>query len=365
MEALGLFEGLQAGACEERAELVLWLLGHGFSIDQICNSFSPMLLPANRLIGDDGTVVSLRQVAQSSGVNPEFLQDLQRAIGLVRVEDPDAAVLSRADAESVVNAARLVDIGIDAAWIVVIVRQLMEGLTGAAVTMRRAALQALLSPGASELELARAFEEFTRKAKPLLVPMMDELLRVALRHSYETEAINAVERASGTVPEARDVAVAFADIVGFTRLGEKMAPADLSLVAVRLADLTRDIVVRPVQFVKTIGDAVMMVCADPLKLMMTVLELVDAAGTHDLPELRVGLAFGRAANRGGDWYGSPVNLASRVTSAAPAGTVRVAESARNAIGDPVGVEWSFAEAVRLRGVQGSVRLYEARRTDAM
>jgi adenylate cyclase len=51
----------------------------------------------------------------------------------------------------------------------------------------------------------------------------------------------------------------------------------------------------------------MLVCSDPLKLLLTVL---DPQG---------GLAFGHAVNRAGDWYGSPVNLASRVTSAPAVG----------------------------------------------
>ena len=97
---------------------------------------------------------------------------------------------------------------------------------------------------------------------------------------------------------------------------------------------------------------------------MTVLDLVDAAAADDFPRLRVGLAFGPAVNRAGDWYGSPVNLASRVTGAAPAGAVRMTESARKAIGDPAGIEWSVAEARRLKGVRGEVLLYGALRLPA-
>jgi adenylate cyclase len=140
-----------------------------------------------------------------------------------------------------------------------------------------------------------------------------------------------------------------------------MPPEDLGLVAIRLADLARDVVTSPVQFVKTIGDAVMLVCSDPLTLLVTVLDLVDAAAAEDFPRLRVGLAFGNAVNRAGDWYGSPVNLASRVTGAAPAGTVRVNESARKAIGDPPDIKWSSPEARHLKGIRGEVLLYGARR----
>jgi adenylate cyclase len=361
IEASGLLDDLQGRAREERAELIEWLLASGFDVDQIRSEFSPMLLPAIRSIGDDGTRVSQREISESSRVGLELLQRLHRAAGLVRAEDPDARLLSRADAESVLPAARLVDLGLDPEQVVLIVRLLMDGLTGAAVTMRQAALHASLHPGATELELAQAIEALSQAAEPILGPVADALLRLALRHTVETEAINAVERNAGTLPGAREVAVAFADLVGFTRLGEQMPPEDLGLVAFRLADLAHEVVASPVQFVKTIGDAVMLVCADPLKLLLTVLDLVDAAAADDFPQLRVGLAFGRAVNRAGDWYGSPVNLASRVTGAAPASTVRVTEAARNAIGDPADIEWSAPEARHFKGIRGEVLIYGARR----
>ncbi|MHA7648661.1 adenylate/guanylate cyclase domain-containing protein [Mycobacterium sp. ML4] len=364
IEALGLLDDLHGRARQERAELVRWLLGRGFNVDQIRGEFSPMLLPAIRMIGDDGALASPQEISDSSGVNLELLRRLHGAAGLVQSEDPDTRLLSRADAESVLGAARLVEVGLDPAQVTLIVRLLMDGLTGVAVMMRQAALQAALHPGATELELAQAFEVLAHDAEPLLGPMVGDLLRLALRHSFETEAINAFERATGTLPGARQVAVAFADLVGFTRLGEQIPPEDLGLVALRLADLARAVVKPPVHFVKTIGDAVMLVCSDPLRLLVTILDLVDAAATDDFPRLRAGLAFGPAVNRAGDWYGSPVNLASRVTGAAPAGTVRVTEAARQAIGDPAGIEWTVAQARRLKGIRGEVQLHGARRLSA-
>jgi class 3 adenylate cyclase len=90
----------------------------------------------------------------------------------------------------------------------------------------------------------------------------------------------------------------------------------------------------------------------------------DAAAAEDFPRLGVGLALGHAISRAGDWFGSPVNLASRVTGAAPASTVRVTEAARKAIGDPVDIEWSAPEAWHLKGIRGEFLLHGARRLTA-
>ncbi|MDT7765978.1 MAG: adenylate cyclase [Mycobacterium sp.] len=202
---------------------------------------------------------------------------------------------------------------------------------------------------------------------PLLGPLCEDVLRVQLRHTLETEAVSVAERAAGTLPGARNVAVAFADLVGFTRLGEAVPPEELENLASRLSDLTYDVVSPPVRFIKTIGDAVMLVSTDPVALLRTALELLAAAEKYekydDFPQLRIGLASGCAVSRAGDWFGSPVNVASRVTGVARPGTVLVSESVREAVGSADGFSWSFAGGRHLKGVKGEVKVFRARRAD--
>jgi adenylate cyclase len=305
--------------------------------------------------------VSAREVCESTGVELELLQRLQSAVGLPRIEDPDAAVLPRADGEAAARAKFFIDMGVDPDETVAVMRVLMEGLGHAAAMMREAALKTLLRPGATEIELAVATEDLARRSVPRLGPMMEDLLLLQLRHSFETEAVNAAERAAGSLPGARHVTVAFADLAGFTQLGEALAPEELERVASRLADLAHDVVVTPVRFVKSIGDAVMLMCFDPAPLLQAVLDLADAAAANDLPPLRIGVASGCAVSRAGDWFGSPVNVASRVTGAARPGTVLVAESARDAVGSAGGLDWSSAGARRLKGVKGEVKVFRVRR----
>jgi adenylate cyclase len=357
----GLVDGLHGQARQEREGLIRWLLDRGFDVDQVRNTLSPILLPANRIFGDDGTLVSARDVANSSGVPLELILRLHRAAGLATVDDPDKAVFTRADAESILPAAAVVDHGIDPDHVVLVVRLLMEGLTRAAVAMRQGGLQALLRPGATEVELAEAFETLARDTQPVIDQLIRELAWLALRHSFETEAISASERTAGTLPGGRPITVAFADLVGFTRLGEALPPEELGELAGRLANLTRDVVADPVHFVKTIGDAVMLISPNAASLLGAVLALLEAVADADVPRLRAGVASGLAVTRAGVWYGSPVNLASRVTGAAPPGVVLVAESTRAAVGDAPGLIWSYVESRHLRGVRGEVRLFRATR----
>ncbi|WP_232000620.1 adenylate/guanylate cyclase domain-containing protein [Mycobacterium kyorinense] len=362
-----LLDGLDGTARSERAELIEWLLDQGITVDEIRTADPPMLLASRRVVGDDGVYVSTREISERYGIDLDLLQRVQRAIGLARVEDPDAAVHMRADAEAAAHVQRFLETGLDPDHLVQVVRVLAEGLSHAAEVMRYTALAAILRPGATELEIAQKSQALVGEIAPLLGPWIEDMLFMHLRHQMETEAVNASERAAGSaLPGAREVTVAFADLVGFTRLGEAVPPEDLEQLANRLADLARDMAVPPVRFVKTIGDAVMLVCPDPVPLLDAVLKLVEVTDTDEgLPRLRAGVACGQAVSRAGDWFGSPVNMASRVTGVARAGAVLVAESVQTAVGDGNGFSWSFAGARHLKGIKGEVKLYRARRGDGV
>ena len=358
-----LLEGLEGDARAERAELVEWLLEQGISADEIRAANPPLLLATRHLVGDDGTYVSTREMSERYGIDLELLQRVQRAIGLVGVDDPDAVVHMRADGEAAAQIQRLVELGLDPEQLVLVVRVLAEGLSRTAEVMRYTALSAIMRPGASEVDIAKASKALVSKIAPMLGPMIQDMLFMHLRHMLETEAVNAAERAAGKpLPGARLVTVAFADLVGFTRLGEKVSAEELGHLAGQLGGLARDLTAPPVRFIKTIGDAVMFVCPEPAPLLDTVLKLVEVVDTdNDFPRLRGGVACGMAVSRAGDWFGSPVNVASRVTGAARPGTVMVADSVRDGVGDDAGYQWTFAGLRHLKGIKGIVKLFRVRR----
>ena len=153
----------------------------------------------------------------------------------------------------------------------------------------------------------------------------------------------------------------FADLVGFTRLGEEVPPDELSRLAVRLEALASDAAEPPVRLVKTIGDAAMLTSPEAGPLLEAALDLVDAAEAEggDFPQLRAGAALGPALLRAGDWFGRPVNLASRITAIARPGSVLAEREMREAVPDAYG--WSYAGERRLKGIREPVRLFRARK----
>lgn len=357
-----LLDGLQGEARAERAELIEWLLGQGITAEEIRGTVSPMLLASQRSIGSDGSYVSARDIAESAGIDLALLQRLQRAVGLPWVDDPDAPVHMRADGSIAVHARRFIAAGIEDEHAVQTARVLADGLAHTAEMMRFTVLAAIGESGVTELQIAQRSRDLVAGLAPLLGPFVQDMLLMQLRHQLAIDAVTARERQAGApLPGARQITVAFADLVGFTRLGELMPPEELVQLAERLAVLGREIAVPPVRFIKTIGDAVMFVSPQPAPLVDAVLRLVDAAQADDgLPRLRAGIAAGEAVSRVGDWFGSPVNLASRITGVARPGTVLAAEPVQVALTESAAFQWSFAGGRHLKGIKGEVNLFRVR-----
>ena len=359
----GLLDGLDAESRAGRAELLDHLYEHGSTVEELQAASADgrlLFLAAERAVAGDARY-SMREVSERTGTSMELLAALRRAHG-VPVPDPDAKVFHDADLE----AARLAQVfaarGLSDAQMIDITRVLGRGLAQAGEAMRSLVLELVLEPGATELELAQRYATAVESFMPLVGPMMEQMTRLHLRHAVRTEVISAAERRAGALPGAREVTVAFADLVGFTRLGEELPPEELGRVADRLERLTGEVLAPPVRLVKTIGDAVMLVSPEPEPVVAVALDLLEASDAEGdgFPQLRVGLAAGAALNRAGDWYGRPVNVASRVTQIARPGSVLATREVRDAAPDRY--RWSSAGARSIKGLPDPVRLYRARRS---
>jgi adenylate cyclase len=221
----------------------------------------------------------------------------------------------------------------------------------------------LLEPGMDERELAERFAGLGETMLPLTRDWVQHVFTMHFRQMLRNEAVTQQERSTGR-PDARMQAIGFADIVGFTALGETVGVEELSDVAARLARLAGDTVDAPVRLVKTIGDAVMIVAPKPGQLVDAALDLVEAAQRdEDFPPLRAGVAYGPAVNQYGDWFGSTVNLASRLTTRARPEAVLVTEEVREAVGERDGLKWSSAGPKRLKGFSEPVKTFRVRRPE--
>ncbi len=360
--AEGLLDGLHGDERADRLTLLEYLAADGVSAAELrraAASGTLMFLPAERIIGGRARYTSA-EAAGRTEVAEDYLLAVSRAMGLP-IPDEDEATYTDSDLEVLEMINRFRAAGITDEEMLDVVRALGRGLSQAAEVMRALPLRIVLEPGMSEHALAQRYASTVSELAPMIAPLISGLLNRHLRQMAQSEAINSAERSGGRLPGSREIAVCFADLVGFTRLGEEVPAEELGQLAVRLEALTTSVVEPPVRLVKTIGDAVMLTSSEPEPLLDAGLALLDAADAEgqDFPQLRTGMAVGDALSRAGDWFGRPVNLASRITQVARPGSLLaergVRESAREAY------RWSFAGERRLRGIRDPVSLFRARR----
>jgi adenylate cyclase len=360
--AEGLLDGLEGEARTERLALLEQLAGEGVPLSELRRttaSGTVIFLPADRVIVGEERYTAA-EVAGMSGVEEDFLVKARRAMGLP-VPEPGEAVYTEAEVESAKRTLLAREAGISDEEILELLRVLGRGLSQAAESLRLLPLRLVLEPGLSERDLAGRYAQAAAALYPMVDPLISNVLALHLRHTAQSEVISALERRGGQLPGSREVAVCFADLVGFTRLGEEVAPEHLGHLAVRLEALASEAAAPPVRLVKTIGDAAMLASPEPEPLLDAALMLIDAADAEgeDFPQLRAGAALGRALPRAGDWFGRPVNLASRITAIARPGSVLVEREVRESAKDAYG--WSYAGERRLKGIREPVPLFRARR----
>ncbi len=363
--AEGLLDRLEGQERESRIALLDLLEAEGVKLDEIHRSDREgelLFLLAGRAI-DIEYRYSWDELVEKSGLDEELVTRLIRAQGMARA-DGSQAFYTDYDLGLLRTTGELLTAGVGEDEVVTVGRLLGRGFAQAAEAMRGVVMRLALEPGLDERELALRYAQAAGSLTPMVEPLLGDLLRVHLSNVVQTELLGAEERATGRLAGARPVTVAFADLVGFTRLGEQIPADELGAVAGRLEQLVLDTVEAPVRFVKTIGDAAMLVCAESPPLLDRTLELVERAEAEgpDFPQLRAGLAAGPALSRAGDVFGHPVNLASRITTIARPGSVLTTTEVQETASDAY--RWSKAGVKRLKGVEEAVPLWRARRHEA-
>jgi adenylate cyclase len=362
-EAEGLLEGLEGEAREARLALLRDLSEAGVPLEELKQAVEEgrlVLLPVERVFEPEGQPYTVTEVAELSGLDLDFVQRLRRANGLVRV-DPDERVNTSADVEAAKRAKQFLDAGLPEDGLLEVSRIVGMGMSQLAAANRDLIADVFIEAGVNERELAF---RYAAAAQAMLPPLGETLtyahnlhLREAIRQAVVTEE----ELAEGRISGAEDVTVAFADLVGFTRLGESLDVDAIGQLTDRLVEMATEVASPPVRLVKMIGDAAMFASREPVPLLESVTGLVDTAAGEDMPSLRAGVAAGQALTRGGDWYGRPVNLAARITGFAVPDSVVGSDEVKKAVGKEAGFDFSFAGKRPFKGIKGEVPVHRIRR----
>jgi adenylate cyclase len=162
-----------------------------------------------------------------------------------------------------------------------------------------------------------------------------------------------------------EAAFLFADIAGFTALTEahgdehavRLVEEFASAVQVELPRLDGE-------YVKAVGDALMLRVPDPGDAVLLGLWITrNAMGGHQAPSVRVGCNYGSAVERGGDYFGSTINVAARVSALAGGGEVLVTGHTAALAPDLEGVLYESRGRQVLRNVAEPVEIFAVVRVD--
>ncbi|MDX6609968.1 MAG: adenylate cyclase [Solirubrobacterales bacterium] len=362
-EAEGLLDGLEGEARQDRLALLEQLTEEGVPLDELREAVAAgrlTLLPVERGLAGDGPRYTPREIAEISGGNLDLLQRASAALG-IPYPDPDERSLNEADLEAARRVKAFLDAGLPEDGIIQVARTIGMGTARIAEANRELTVRTLMQPGDTERDLALRFAAAAEYMLPIFEPTLLYAARAHLLEQIRRDVIGTADLASGELGATSEVSVCFADLVGFTKLGEEIAPEELGLVAGRLEEMATAVAEPPVRLVKTIGDAAMLVSSEAEAMTEAALRLVEASDEEgeEFPRLRAGLARGLAVSQTGDYYGPPVNLASRITGVAKPGSVLADTETKRAAADSF--EYSYAGERRLKGFDSRVKLYRVRR----
>ena len=220
----------------------------------------------------------------------------------------------------------------------------------------------LMRDGVDGLEMAEEMEGLARELLPLASPIMDHVHQRFLSHFVEQDVIGHMEADLDDAPldlGRLRVAIAFADLAGYTRLTEEEGEEEAVSAVERFIESVEHTLPDDARIIKTIGDEVMVVGGDPAALVDWAVGFQALHRERPLP--RIGMHYGATLYRDGDYFGREVNIASRVAARAGGGEVIVTRPVVEASGPHLAFE-PIGE-VRLKGFSHSTELFVARAAD--
>jgi adenylate cyclase len=355
-----LTSGLDGDRLDARRALVHELLDTGSDLAEVraANDENRLpLLPVERTLRGSPTLTTPELIARS-GVDPELFERILQVAG-VAIPEQHVVAWEERDVALPAMIAAFVDAGTDPEALVELSRTLGESAAriGAAAIIGIGA--GLTREGDTEHELAMRLADAVGPVDTYLGEAVGTLIRAHAVDQLQATEIHREQIEEGQLAGARPITIGFADVVGFTKMGEQLGAERLQDVSAQLSAIAGDVTAGGVRVIKTIGDAVMLAGPRPAEMIETLLTLQQrAADQPDFPRLRAGIASGDAVPRAGDWFGPPVNRAARICATARPSSVLVDDDTRRRIDDEA-LRWTAIGTVRLKGL-GRVVLHRVR-----
>jgi adenylate cyclase len=360
------YEGRWTPAATAYVRVVARLRARGHSLTEIkraSDSGQLAIGPIENLLSSSEPRYSLRQASRASGLDPELIRRIYATMGL-SASSLDA--ISEEDLQMMKYAAAVLAAGIPLPAFLQLMRvygQVIAQIADAEVRLVHLYVhEPLMRAGVPSVEIAEEMEGLVGEALPFAAPFMNYLHGRLLADFVEQDMIGHMEVDLGeALEEGRiRVAIAFADLAGYARLTvERGDEAAVSTVE-RFVEAVAQTLPVDARVVKTLGDEVMVVGSDPAALTGWAVELASGTAPAE-PQPRIGVHYGEALYRDGDYYGRDVNQAARVVARAGGGEVLVTRPVVDMAVGIDGVDFDRIGEVRLKGFSEPTELFIASR----
>ena len=304
---------------------------------------------------------TLEEAAVETGLEPALIERLFLSMGF----NADALEqISDEDLELLRHVAAVLSAGFPLVALLQLVRvygQALAQMADAEVRLFHLYVhEPLMRDGVPGWQMGEEMAELASELLPLASPIMERVHQRFLTHFVEQDVVGHMEADLDEAPldlGRLRVAIAFADLAGYTRLTEEAGEEEAVDAVERFIEDVEVTLPEGARVIKTIGDEVMIVGSDARAVVDWAVGFQRlVADRRPLP--RIGLHYGPTLYRDGDYYGREVNLAARVAARAAGGEVLVTRPVVDLAGRHL--EFERIGEVRLKGFDHPTELFLAR-----
>ena len=306
-------------------------------------------------------MLSRGEAAAESGLEEELIERIMSLLGTPTALE---GTLTEEDAEAMRTISDVLRSGFPLVAVLQLIRvyaQSIRKIAEAEVRLFHLFVhEPLIREGVDALEMAEEMGGLARDLLPLTSPLMEYVHQRYLRFYIEQDVVGHMESELGPGRQLGRVQMAFCfvDLTGFTRYTEEEGDEEALDMVERFVETVEATLPTEALVVKTIGDEVMIVSPDPVTLTEWAVGFLTLF--QERPQPRVGLHYGRAVYRDGDYFGTDVNLTHRVVARALGGEVMVTTGIVDSIGESAYLDFEPIGRVELKGFPEPVELFVAR-----
>jgi adenylate cyclase len=322
------YEGRWTPAAVAYVRVVARLRARGHTLEQIKRASDNGQLavgPLENLLAASEGRHTLREVARETGLEEALIERILGAMGFGSPSD----LFSDEDLEMMKYVSAVLDAGLPSVAFLQLARvygQAIAQIAEAEVRLIHLYVhEPLMREGMPNVQIAEEMEGLARDLIPFIVPLLRYVHNRLLGHFVEQDVIGHMESdlAESSSEEGRvRVAILFADLAGYARLTVERGDEEALAAVERFVEAVERTLPADARVIKTLGDEVMVVGPDAGGLVRWAVALREAIAPGD-PAPRIGMHYGDALYRDGDYYGREINQAARVVARAGGGEVLV------------------------------------------